>query len=698
MPILDNKKFCNEGRAIALKNHLDQPQHSVLASIELFDLLQEAIFIVAADRETFRLVYANPAAFNMLSLQKTDIAKALEEMTSLSQVHIMLQHCRAVHSSQTKLELTELIETENGIMTGKIILNPLPIEKGQDPHIFITINEVNSEGNTHHKKTVNLLQESEERYQSLVAHHPYGIFVFDANGHLKSGNTGTENVTGYSIEELLEKSFLSMIVPEEMEKVIYHFYETLNKNQLERYEFAGIHKNGHLLTLQATNIPILSYGKLVGVHCVVIDVTEITRAKQALNETKEELEVFWENSAVPIFYIDTEGDILKVNPAFEKTFGFSEEEMIARKATIIPPSMKADQLALLDKILRGETVKSHETTRLTKSGSVLNIISSYSPVRNEHKGIVGATIIYNNVTELKKIEKELQKSQEKYKLIMDNTLDIITLIDPAGQIEYVSPASEKKLGFPDHIYIGKHFTQNIHPEDALQLINNISSLLDGGKPTPIDVRYLHQDGQYIWMEVSPTPVFSTGKVTQLFTLARDVTERKRFQAEIARMAFYDHLSGIPNRRLFDDTLEKEFLSATQSNKKIALLTLDGRKFKKINDKFGHDAGDAVIKEMASRLQACIRPEDMAARLGGDEMGVIIPNIDSIEVAIDTAKRILKSYEAPFLFNGHEITLGAGIGISLYPDHAATEKQLIKCADLALYEAKKSDYDDYKVHR
>ncbi|AIY06778.1 diguanylate cyclase [Planococcus sp. PAMC 21323] len=673
-----------------MKNFIDKSQHPVLASTEILDLIQDPIFLIAEDHETFRYVYANPAACNILSLQKTDIGKKLEEV--LSSAHIPLYYYRKVQSSTTKIEVTETIRTEDGSILGDIMLNPILSDGGQCIYILVTIKEL-----TELKKTALLLEESEQRYQSLAENHPYGIFEFDANGHLKSGNIGTETITGYSAEELLETSFLSMIVSTEIEKIRHHFYETLHNNRLERYEFAYRHKNGKLLYLQATNIPILLDGKLVGMHAVVTDITEVTYAKKSLNEAKEKLEIYWKNSAVPIFYIDAKGDILSANPAFEEIFGFTEEEMINKKGSIIPQEMKPAQMAMLKRILQGETIESHDTVRITKSGKLLNIISSYSPVRNEKKEVVGATIISKNVTELKKVEKELQKSQEKYRLITESTLDIITLINLSGHIEYVSPASEKILGFPDHVYIGKLFTQNIHPEDTFKLIDNVTALINGEKPTALDVRYLHCDGHYIWMEVSPTPVYSNGEMTQLFTLARDVTERKRLQSDIAKMAFHDHLSGIPNRRSFDDKLEKAVLQATRTNKKIAVLMLDGRKFKKINDQFGHDVGDAVIKEMATRLQASIRPGDTAARLGGDEMGVILPDIDSLDIAIATAEQILKSYEAPVFFNGHKITMGAGIGISLYPDDAVNEKQLIKHADLALYEAKKAGRDTYRVY-
>ncbi|TWT01891.1 PAS domain S-box protein [Planomicrobium sp. CPCC 101079] len=551
---------------------------------------------------------------------------------------------------------------------------------------------------TEQKKMERLLRESEQRYKSLFDNHPYGIFTFDRTGNLESINAGSQNITGYPITELLPKSFLSVIIPEETEKVRHHFYKAINEKRPERYELTFRHKNGQLIDLQAMNIPIIVDEQVVGIHGIVTDITEMNRAQKALTETKEELEVFWENSTDPIFYIDTKGDILKVNPAFEETFGYTEEEMTTGKGTIIPQHMKTAQFDVIDRLVKGETVTSHETIRITKTGKPLNIISSYSPVRNADKEIIGATIIYKNVTELKKAEAELQKSQEKYKLITESTFDIITLINLSGLIEYVSPANEKILGYPDHTYIGSPFTTNVHPEDAFDLMESVTSLIDGGKPVPVEIRFLHKDGHYIWMEVSPTPVLAEGEVKQLFTIARDITERRRLQDKIAKMAFYDHLSGIPNRRTFDDKLQKAIDQANHSGKKVAVLLLDGRKFKQINDQFGHDAGDAVIKEMAVRLQDCVRPIDTAARLGGDEMGVILPEIDSLEIAENTAKRILKSFETPLIYNGFEIPIGAGIGISLYPDDTTNEKQLIKYADMALYEAKKSDQDAYRIYK
>lgn len=590
------------------------------------------------------------------------------------------------------------MDFETAICTneGKIVnfsVNTIPIAiDGKVIGVYTIAKEI-----TGQKETLRQLQESEQRYKSLFDNHPHGIFTFDRHGSLKSGNAGAEKITGYSVDELLARSLKNVLFLSELEKVKRFFYKTVKKMQPQRYQLMFRHKNGKLIELQAMNIPIIIDEQLAGIHGIVTDITEITQAHRALTETKENLEVFWGNSTDPIFSIDRKGDILKVNPAFEKTFGFTEEEMIAGKGTIIPPHMKSDQFEIVARILQGEAVTSHDTIRITKTGQPLNIISSYSPVRNAQKEITGATIIYKNVTELKKAEKDLQKSQEKYKLITENTFDVITMISLSGIVEYVSPAYEKVLGYSAPAFIGSTFTLNVHPEDTHLLTENIASLIKGAEPEAVEIRFMHQDGHYIWMEVSPTPVAENGKINQLFTIAREITERKKLQDKIAKMAFYDHLTGIPNRRTFDERLEKAILEAKRCGKKTAILMLDGRKFKQINDQFGHDAGDAVIKEMALRLQSFMEPGQTAARLGGDEMGVILPDIESVEAAEEMAKRILASLNLPLRYNGVDIQIGAGIGIAVYPDHAVTEKQLIKYADMALYEAKNSVWNEYRVY-
>lgn len=549
---------------------------------------------------------------------------------------------------------------------------------------------------TEKNKYERLLRESEQRYKSLFENHPDAIFSYDLEGNFTSGNDGVEIISGYTKDEFIGKSFISMMAPDQVDKTLYHFNKAIKDKKTESYEVALQHKDGHRVEIFVMSIPIIVDYQIIGIYGLAKDVTEINRTKEKLIETKEELEIFWNYTVDPIFYLSN-GKILKVNPAFEKTFGYSEKEIAEDIKLIIPTDLMFERKEIDAKIRKGEAIASHETTRKTKSGEILDLIASYTPVKDETGQVVGATVFYKDITALKKMNKELQESQEKYKLITENAFDIIQLMNTSGIIEYVSPSNKSILGYTDKEYVGLPFQTYIHPEDVPILEKWFNHLINGSKPTPYEFRVLHKNGNYIWMEASTTPIMENGEVKQLVTIARDITERKRTRDELAKMAFYDYLTGLPNRRTFDERLNMAILQANGLNKKVAVMMLDGRKFKKINDTYGHDAGDAVIKEIAKRIKASIRQTDTVARLGGDEMGIILPEIESFEMAEVIANCIIKSFEEPFFFNNYVITIGAGIGIAFYPDHSVEKKQLVKYADEALYEAKESNRDEYRIY-
>jgi len=536
---------------------------------------------------------------------------------------------------------------------------------------------------TAEKRLEKLLFESEQRYKSLFDNHPDAIFSYDLVGNFTSGNSGVVKMTGYSLSELLGESFLSIVIPEDHEKTLTYFTKAIKEKEPQSYEVAFKHKDGYELEVFVMSIPMMIDGQVVGIYGIAKNITEMNRTQKELLEAKEELEVFWEYSVDPVFFINTKGDILKVNPAFEKTFLYSEGEVVEQKQSIVPKHLKSDPLAIDERIRNGESITSHETKRITKNGELLDIIASYTPVRNEKGVIIGATAFYKNVTELKRAERKLLKSQRKYRLITDHAFDVIKMINSLGIVEYVSSSNEKVLGYPPSEYIGKPLYEYIHPEDQPTVEAVFKEIMTGAEPSSVEFRHLHRDGHYIWMEASNRPVLDDGKVTQVVTISRDITERKNLRDKLANMAFYDYLSGLPNRRAFDEQLNIAVNQADRSNKKVAIMMIDGQKFKKINDTYGHDPGDAVIKEMARRIQNSVHETDTVARLGGDEFAVILPELESQQMAENIAKRIIRSFEAPFFFGDEEIKMGAGLGISFYPEHSANKagRQTGRCCAL-----------------
>ncbi|MFB1082362.1 diguanylate cyclase domain-containing protein [Jeotgalibacillus sp. JSM ZJ347] len=295
--------------------------------------------------------------------------------------------------------------------------------------------------------------------------------------------------------------------------------------------------------------------------------------------------------------------------------------------------------------------------------------------------------IVKDVTEKHALEQKLKETEELFRIITENTTDVIRIIDPNGVIRYSSPSCEITDGFSAEYYVGKHFSEVIDERDRLHIKQQFETLINKKKSMTVELRHVNRDGHYTWKEVVATPIFQGDQVMNVVTSSRDITERVEYREKLSQMAFYDHLSGLPNRRLLEDRLEMAISQSERTNKKIGLLFLDGRDFKSINDRFGHEMGDEVIVATARILERCLRKVDTVGRLGGDEFVVVLPDITEDEDIFIVVNRIANAFSDPLNMNGTHIDFKFDIGVAIYPTHATEKKAFLKCADQALYKAK-----------
>lgn len=167
----------------------------------------------------------------------------------------------------------------------------------------------------------------------------------------------------------------------------------------------------------------------------------------------------------------------------------------------------------------------------------------------------------------------------------------------------------------------------------------------------------------------------------------DISQRKALEEQLRQMALHDSVTGLPNRTLLAEHLEHAFTLAKRHQNKVALLFIDLDHFKAVNDRFGHEAGDALLRQIAQRLSGCLRASDLAARLGGDEFVVVLEELQQPEQAMAVARKIIAELGLPYRTAAAEITVGASIGVALYPDHATQADLLLRYADQALYTSK-----------
>ena len=220
--------------------------------------------------------------------------------------------------------------------------------------------------------------------------------------------------------------------------------------------------------------------------------------------------------------------------------------------------------------------------------------------------------------------------------------------------------------------------------------DHIQSVLDTGTSCRGDRIYQAPSGKKYFFEYIYTPIFDeNGKIEAIAGNSRDITERKFAEEKIAQLANTDALTGLPNRRLFSDRLKEAIKQVKRENKIFALLSIDLDKFKKINDKLGHEAGDILLQQVGKQIIACLRKVDTVARMGGDEFSVILSNVNNTEQTRMITDKILTELTKPFQVNHHRINISASIGVAFCPQNGIKAGNLLSHADKAMYVAKKT---------
>ncbi|ATD60382.1 MAG: putative bifunctional diguanylate cyclase/phosphodiesterase [Janthinobacterium svalbardensis] len=267
---------------------------------------------------------------------------------------------------------------------------------------------------------------------------------------------------------------------------------------------------------------------------------------------------------------------------------------------------------------------------------------------------------------------------------------------------------DASAGFSLSDCVGSHIGDVLPPEIAARLLDQAHAVLATQHIGSVDYTLTHEDSTRHF----EARLVATG-ADEVLGLVRDISERKRTEEQIRRLAYCDSLTGIPNRQAFLETLERELLRSKEHDKKFAVLFMDLDAFKRINDTLGHDVGDHLLKVVSERLRETIRPSDLVlraehefeasfggsnlARLGGDEFTILIPDLERVEDALNVAHRVKEAMRRPFMIEAHEIFVTASIGISLYPEDGEDCNSLLKYADTAMYHAKNCGKNNAKLY-
>lgn len=296
-------------------------------------------------------------------------------------------------------------------------------------------------------------------------------------------------------------------------------------------------------------------------------------------------------------------------------------------------------------------------------------------------------------------EREARESAALYRLLADNATDVIVRCDLDGRRRYVSPAAKRLLGFEPQELVGTRPIDSVHPQDAKAFAHLLKEVGQGRlKQAVCQQRYRRKDGTWVWVEVSfnLTADLATGASDGYVAVIRDISQRKEAERQLAHMARHDPLTGLPNRLLFRERLTQEIARAERGGG-FALFCLDLDRFKPINDTLGHQAGDSLLRAVAQRLKAGLRPADMVARLGGDEFVILQTGTGCVAEATALAERLLAAVATPIDLAGYPARIGLSMGIARAPDDGLEADRLFSRADQALYRAKAAGRGGYHLY-
>ncbi len=298
----------------------------------------------------------------------------------------------------------------------------------------------------------------------------------------------------------------------------------------------------------------------------------------------------------------------------------------------------------------------------------------------------------------RRLRSQLLLTARRHKEILDNLAEGVAVLDRAGRVVEVNPEAERLLGWERDELLGQDAHALFHSHPQHQQPGErcpIRRVADSGEVYRSEEEVFNRkDGSPLPVGVTAAPLTSDGTITGSVLAFRDIGELKRQQEAVQYLAYHDTLTGLPNRRLLIDRLELALGLAERHGRNLALMFLDLDHFKQINDCYGHEGGDELLKGVARRLATATRDTDTIARQSGDEFVILLPEIDSAADAEQVAQRILGALRAPLPVQGQTLAASVSIGIALYPGDADSADGLMRQADLAMYAAKQGGRNRY----
>ena len=534
--------------------------------------------------------------------------------------------------------------------------------------------------------------DSEANLMSIAQAPSSLIWMSGQDGTLQWCNDVWLRFTGQSVHEVANNDWRQSIHPDDRAPTIRRYTEGFAQRQSFQLEFRLRNERGNYHRMLCNCAPRHdAQGHFLGYVGVCIDVTAEREASEQLRSQEQLIRGIYDHSDVGIAVISRDGRVLHHNARLVSLLGWTLEDYnaLGYAAMLHPAERDVGVVGIRDLLLGTLAHLDVERRFLTKDGHEIWGQISCRPMYNPAGEQVGVVCTLVDISTRREAEQRLRLTAKVFEACTEGVM----ITDSGNRILEVNEAFTAITGYLPEEAIGQTprlLSSGRHP--AAFYATLWSTLAREGRWSG-EIWNRRRDGSEFpeWLSISVVRDLD-GSVSHHVAVFSDITERKQVEARIRQMAQYDFLTKLPNRALMYDRLRQIHATASRYDKRYAVIFVDLDNFKPINDQLGHDAGDALLCQVADRLKSNLRVMDTPARYGGDEFIVLVPEINDMHEVRIIAEKLSSALRQPYLIKHQTVSVTPSIGIALYPEHAQDPDDLIRVADAAMYNVKSSGRD------
>lgn len=530
------------------------------------------------------------------------------------------------------------------------------------------------------------LMHQEALYHSLFdQNHSVKLLTDPRDGRILAANAAAANFYGYSVEQLAQMNIadINCLPREEIARCMAEAKEGGRPSFVFPHRLAS----GEIRMVEVFSGPVTIHNA-TALYSIIHDVTDRFELERGLRESEARYRGIFEAVPAGLLLVDERGVIAAWNEQALQVLDTDEHGLVERTSTLFDaygdevPRDQRPSMRCLSEDIKEElyTVRTHDGRRvwLSIEGRRFSADVQGAPA--------GAILVISDITRAVQLEEEVLISERVFEAAAEG----IMVTDVRWDIIRVNPAFEEITGYPPKEVIGKKPKMLAPGRNGLSFYRPIFKSLASKKSWEGDITNRRRDGRLsVERTVVSAIVQSDGRLSGYVTLLSDVTARKKQEEEIWLRANFDTLTGLPNRTLLADRIEQALNMDRHADRTVGVLFIDLDRFKPVNDRWGHAAGDELLRLVARRISGAVRAEDTVARVGGDEFVVFLPAVSKEADVLKVANKILDLLRSPFTLSEGEASISACVGVAVGRAGAVSAENLIRRADAAMYRGKTS---------